>query len=446
MDDLINNDLLSIPSEQIFPDLSLDFFQSGTDQIQSRTTQSIFDGFGDITNIIGGIDIDIGDIDIDIGDINIDIGFGGGDIDPITGGVNQDLGLCEFLGFGCLPEPQISIKDTTITEGNKGQKRARLNVSLDGVSDEVVKVNYTTANGSAKAGSDYKRTNGTLTFQPGERQKAIEIPILGDRKVENNEKFTVKLSDAQNAKIEDNRGIATIKNNDLAKISIRDAQITEGNRGRKQARFTVTMDSEIDKNVKVNYSTVNETAKAGSDYKRTRGTLNFRPGQTKKTISVPILGDTLDENNEKFQVVLSRPKNAKLGDKRAIANIIDNDNSIPEANPDGNFKNATNLGRLNGRIIKTDQIGYIEAGRRDTNDFYRFRLPREGQLRVVLDELFDDANISLYDADKTLISTSRKKGTTPEQILQTLDPGVYYLRVSPFGGALTDYRLQLKSF
>ncbi|NEP84916.1 MAG: hypothetical protein F6K39_46530 [Okeania sp. SIO3B3] len=387
---------------------------------------------GDITNIIGGIDIDIGDIDIDIGDIDIDIDLGGGDRDPITGGVNT--------------EPQISIKDTTITEGNKGQKKARLNVSLDGESNEVVQVNYTTSNGSAKAGSDYKATNGTLTFQPGETQKAIKIPILGDRKVENNEKFTVKLSDAQNAKIEDNQGIATIRNNDLAKISIRDAQITEGNRGRKQAQFTVTMDSEIDKNVKVNFTTVNDTAKAGSDYKRTKGTLNFRPGQIKKIISVPILGDTLDESNEKFQVVLSRPRNAKLGDRRAIGNIKDNDNSIPEPNPDGNFKNATNLGRLNGRIIKTDQIGYIEAGRRDNNDFYRFQLPREGQLRVVLDELFDDANISLYDADRTLISTSRKKKTTPEQILQTLDPGVYYLEVSPFAGALTDYRLQLKSF
>ncbi|NEP84925.1 MAG: hypothetical protein F6K39_46590, partial [Okeania sp. SIO3B3] len=71
MDDLINNDLLGIPSEQIFLDSSLDFFQSGTNQIQSRSTQSIFDGLGDITNIIGGIDIDnsLGDITNIIGGI-----------------------------------------------------------------------------------------------------------------------------------------------------------------------------------------------------------------------------------------------------------------------------------------------------------------------------------------------------------------------------------------
>ncbi|WP_202224519.1 Ser-Thr-rich GPI-anchored membrane family protein, partial [Okeania sp. KiyG1] len=135
---------------------------------------------------------------------------------------------------------------------------------------------------------------------------------------------------------------------------------------------------------------------------------------------------------------MSKPKNAKLGDKKAIGNIKDNDNS------DGNFENASNLGRLNGKFINTDEIGYVEAGERDTKDFYRFRLPDEGKLRVVLDELLDDANIRLYGDDRTLISTSTKKGTTPEKIVQTLDPGVYYLEVSPFAGDRTDYRLELK--
>ncbi len=118
--------------------------------------------------------------------------------------------------------------------------------------------------------------------------------------------------------------------------------------------------------------------------------------------------------------------------------------SIHRGDPDGNFENAINIGRLNSRFVNFDRIGYTERGDRDTNDFYRFRLPREGKIRVVVDELFDNANIALYDSDKSLISTSRNKGTTPEQILQTLDPGSYYLQVTPQGSDRTDYRMELK--
>ncbi|GGA48279.1 Calx-beta domain-containing protein [Okeania sp. KiyG1] len=285
MDEQIDNYSLSIPSEQIFPDSLLDFFQPTTNEIQSGSIEDTFDGLENITNnFLGEVDINIGD------DVDIDINLTGGDRDPITGEVDGE---------------------------NSG--------SLDGESDEVVEVNYTTANSSATAGSNYQRTKSTLTSQPDETQKAIETPIFGDKIVENNENSTVNLSQTQNTQIENSKRIAAIKDNNLAKISISNTQITEGNKGQKQARFTVTMDSEIDENVKVNFTTVNDTAKAGLDYKRTKGTLNFRPGQTKKIISVPILGDTLIENNEKFQVVLSKPKNANIDDNKGIATIKNND-------------------------------------------------------------------------------------------------------------------------
>ncbi len=336
------DDLLNIFSDPFFDSSTPDLIQPS---VQSGTIGDIFQSFGDITNIgeIGDItNIDIGDIgDIDIGDIDIDIGntdlyFGGGDpltgYDPTTDFNIKELEniLCDLLPgfFPDLCQPQISINDTKITEGNRGRKTAIFNVTLDEESDEIVKVNYTTVNGSAQAGKDYKKTQGTLTFQPGQTQKAIAIPILGDGKVEDNETFTVKLSQPQNGKIEDVQGIGTIQDNDLPKISIRDAKITEGNRGKKRAKFTVTLNSEVDETVRVNYATVNGTAKARSDYQTTKGTLTFRPGQRRKTISVPILGDTLDEENERFQVVLSKPRNAKLGDRRAIGTIRDNDNSI----------------------------------------------------------------------------------------------------------------------
>ncbi|MDY7005451.1 MAG: Calx-beta domain-containing protein, partial [Cyanobacteriota bacterium] len=115
-------------------------------------------------------------------------------------------------------------------------------------------------------------------------------------------------------------------------ITISDTTVTEGNNGRKNAKFTVTLDSESDKTVKVNYATANDTAKAGKDYQKTTGTLTFKPGQTKQTITVPILGDTIDESNEKFNLNLSKPRNAKLGDKRGIGTIRDNDAETADNN------------------------------------------------------------------------------------------------------------------
>ena len=55
----------------------------------------------------------------------------------------------------------------------------------------------------------------------------------------------------------------------------------------------------------------------------TQGTLTFNPGETSKTIPVSVLGDSLAESNENFQIQLSNPTNANLGTERsAIINVV----------------------------------------------------------------------------------------------------------------------------
>ena len=65
--------------------------------------------------------------------------------------------------------------------------------------------------------------------------------------------------------------------------------------------------------VTVDYQTVNGSAKAGSDYASRSGTLTFSPGQTRKTISVPVTNDTLDEGTEDFAITIDNvPGGASL--------------------------------------------------------------------------------------------------------------------------------------
>ncbi|MBW4419144.1 MAG: DUF4347 domain-containing protein [Myxacorys californica WJT36-NPBG1] len=100
-----------------------------------------------------------------------------------------------------------------------------------------------------------------------------------------------------------------------SRLLINDVSIVEGDSGTSNAVFTVTQTGPGPWTVSVNYTTVDGTAVAGSDYVITSGTLNFANSETTKTITVPIIGDRVAEFGETFSVVLS---NAVFGQGGAI--------------------------------------------------------------------------------------------------------------------------------
>ena len=55
---------------------------------------------------------------------------------------------------------------------------AAFTVSLSTTSTKQVQVNYATADGTAKAGSDYASISGTLTFSPGEKKKTVIVQVV----------------------------------------------------------------------------------------------------------------------------------------------------------------------------------------------------------------------------------------------------------------------------
>ncbi len=114
----------------------------------------------------------------------------------------------------------------------------------------------------------------------------------------------------------------------LPKIAIDDVTVVEGNSGSRNAYFTVTLSEPSATIVTVSYATAAGTtnpATAGSDYLASSGTLSFPPGQVAQILSVPILGDGTDEENETFFVTLSNPVNAQIADKKGVGTITDDD-------------------------------------------------------------------------------------------------------------------------
>jgi len=244
--------------------------------------------------------------------------------------ISDGIGQGTITNDDVVVLPNMSINDVTVTEGNSATTNANFTVTLSSASASEVTVNYATAGGTATAGTDYTSTSGILTISSGSTTGTIAVPIVGDTTVESNETFYVNLSGASGATITDAQGVGTITNDDVApsNLSINDVTVTEGNSSTTSAIFTVTLSPSSSSTVTVDYSTGDVTATQPSDYTLTSGTLTFAVGDTTKTISVPVIGDTTPESNETFNVVLSNPTNAVIADGTGVGSITDDDITV----------------------------------------------------------------------------------------------------------------------
>jgi chitinase len=112
-------------------------------------------------------------------------------------------------------------------------------------------------------------------------------------------------------------------------ISISDADVYEGNSGQTATVFTVSLSKASSKEVSVKYATADGTATAADhDYVRASGTLTFAPGETTKTITVLVNGDTKVEPNETFSVNLSGARNATIADAQGVGTILNDDRPV----------------------------------------------------------------------------------------------------------------------
>jgi chitinase len=226
-------------------------------------------------------------------------------------------------------DAQITVADTSVTEGNDGTTNLAFTVKLSAAASGPVTVAYTTSNGTARAGQDYVAQTGTLTFAAGETSKIVNVLVTGDRAVEGNETVRLTLSSPVGAAIKDGLAIGTIVNDDstaLPSLSISDVSSAEGSAAAPgHTTFTVSLSSAAAGPVTVNFTTADGTAVAGSDYVARSGTLTFAAGETQKTIQVVLIGDAVSEANEVFSLVLSSASGAAIVDTTGIGTIVNDD-------------------------------------------------------------------------------------------------------------------------
>ncbi len=238
--------------------------------------------------------------------------------------------------------PNLAINDVTANEGNAGTTNYTFTASLSAPAGPGgVTFDIATANGTSTGGVDYV-TNALTgqTIPTGSSTYTFTVQVNGDVLNESSETFFVNITNVVNAVVVDGQGVGTIVNDDpLPSLSINDVTVTEGNAGTINAVFTVNLSAASGQTVSVNYATANGTATQPADYTTTSGTLTFTPGQTSRTITVPVIGEAVPEANETFFVNLSGATNATLSDNQGLGTI--NNDDVPVTVSPASLPNGT---------------------------------------------------------------------------------------------------------
>ena len=284
--------------------------------------------------------------------------------------VNASIGFATATGtiIDDDPVPDITIGNAAASELSGW---VDFPVTLSAPSNGAVGFSYATAGGSADSGVDFTAETGTLTIAAGLSAATVRVPLLDDQIIEQNESFTLTVSEPQNGTLLTTSATATILDDEAgAQISINAAEADEGG----TFEFGLLLSGPSAQVVSVDYTLIPGTATAEQDFTVSSGTLTFAAQQQSITLRVNSLEDSISEATETFSVVLSNPENATLAVSSVDGSIVDNDEE-PEVTvkpataieSDGAMPFEFNLSGLSSREVTT--FYEVRSGTADAADF-----------------------------------------------------------------------------
>jgi hypothetical protein len=214
------------------------------------------------------------------------------------------------------------------SKGKENAGTASVLVKLSAVSDAPINVDYQIAGGTAAGGGiDYTLADGTLTFNPGEITKPIDIAISEDLLDEYAETILLAISNPLNAVLGTN-GMHTrkITDNDLPP-TIEFLQLnSEGNEDSTPVQIQVRLSAPSGKPVEVHYGLMRGLTAAPDDFSFPDDHISFNPGETDQVLVIDIVNDATTEGNETILLKLKQPINVGLGViRRHTYTILQND-------------------------------------------------------------------------------------------------------------------------
>jgi YD repeat-containing protein len=193
---------------------------------------------------------------------------------------------------------------------------------------QKVTISYAPTGGSARRGIDYFLSPGKLSFQPGETLASIPITLIDNTRREGNRTVEVSLSAPAGAKLGSAHVTFTILDDDPLPSVAFTASASAAPESKAVAILSVALSNPSLQDVTVHY-TVGGTATFGSDHRLAPGSLTFKAGQTRKTLTLPVINDAVNEPDETVVVSLFSPVNAVLGAQSEFTYTITNDDPVP---------------------------------------------------------------------------------------------------------------------
>jgi hypothetical protein len=235
-----------------------------------------------------------------------------------------------------LPELTISSLSSIRSEGNSTVTPFTFLLTRTGNTEVTSSVHYAvTSDGAHPAdAADFVGgvlPNGTLIFNAGEISKTITVNVMGDTAVEPDEGFVVELSNALSAQLGNSVAAGMILNDDVElAISAIDAAKAEGDGGSTAFAFQVTRSGWTAGTTTVQWTVSGSGSNPADNADFASGmlpggTLTFNPGETSKTITVLVAGDSLVEADEEFTVMLSDASDAQITVATATGIILNDD-------------------------------------------------------------------------------------------------------------------------
>lgn len=245
-----------------------------------------------------------------------------------------------------LPLPRVAFA-TASSSAAEGAGSVSLGLTLTLAAAETVSIPVTLS-GTATA-ADATLAANPVVVAAGQTSGSVTVNLNADLLDEDDETVQLALGAPLNAllAVSGTAHTLTVLDDDaLPALSVADLTVVEGDTGTSNALVTVTLSVPSGRAVSVPFATANGTATAGADYQTASGTLSFAAGQTSRTVTLPVIGDTLFEPVETLAVNLGTAVNATVSRPAATVSLTDADTDA-DGLPD-DYETTFGLNRLFG--------------------------------------------------------------------------------------------------
>ena len=227
--------------------------------------------------------------------------------------LNNWLTLPELrISSAVASESSGSISFTIERSGNINQECSVLAYTAIGVAD------------SASA-QDFSAKAEMITLAAGSSSATFNVQLRNDSRFEADEFFSVRLTDAINARITRGEASGRIQSDDTAAdFGIQSSGTVEGG----LMNFSIERTGDTSRIQSVSWRTIPSGSASVEDFTAAAGILTFSPGESRKTISVLTTTDTLPEAVETFGVLLYNPTNGAGISNRSATGSIEDDEAV----------------------------------------------------------------------------------------------------------------------